>query len=110
MKKPAWIKKQTLTKNYKEIKGSYHPYRDWKQDSKGYFLIRVDKKNKLIELAHCNNNHEITATITGKKAQELYMTAIKLNLLSLLDHAAYLGKELKKAELALKNNSKYIQE
>ena len=110
MEKPAWIKKQKLAEDFKIIKGEFNPYKDWKQDQTGYFLIKADKEKKQIELAHCTNDHIITTIITGKMAQELYITAIKLKLVSLLEHAAYLGKELKKAEISLETNTEYEQE
>ena len=33
----------------KRIIAKYHRIKDWKMDPKGYFLIKVDKKNKLLE-------------------------------------------------------------
>ena len=44
----------------------------------------------------------------GKGAQELLDQLIFY--VSQIPHAAYLGSELMKAEFALKNNSKYIQD
>ena len=105
-----WIKDKIYAVDFEVVEGKYDEYRDWVMDPKGYFLIRLNKASSTIELAHCANNHVITKMITGKTAQELYMTAIKLGLLSRLDHAAYLGKELKKAEFCLKNNLEYVQE
>ena len=45
----------------------------------------------LISLEHYANNGVLTTIIEGRAAAELYMTAIDCNLLSRLDHAAYLG-------------------
>ena len=52
----------------------------------------------------------ITKTISGKNAIDIYNTIIRKRLLTRLEHAAYLGKELYKAELALKYGKKYKQE
>ena len=104
------IKKPTLNPSVEKIKGSFDNYKDWKMDLLGYFLIRVNKEDKLLELGFCKENNVIDVIITGKIPQEIYYTAIKKNLLSKLEHAAYLGKELEKAYLALKYNLKYVQD
>ncbi len=49
-------------------------------------------------------------SITGATAKEMLDTIIELGLVSRLDHAAYLGRELMKAELALKFNRSYSQD
>ncbi len=51
-----------------------------------------------------------THAIAGSTAKEVLDTIIKLGLVSRLDHAAYLGRELMKAELALKFGRSYSQD
>ncbi len=104
------FKKPVIRKDAEIIKGSFHKYKDWKQDPKGYFLIRVNKTEKEIELGFCKENNEIEIVIKGKIPQEIYYTAIKKGLLSRMEHAAYLGKELEKAYLAMKHDLNYIQD
>jgi dihydropteroate synthase len=53
--------------------------------------------------------HEKTSVV-GKSAREIMDTLLELKLVSLLDHAAYLGRELEKAELALQFNRSYAQD
>ena len=48
--------------------------------------------------------------IYGTNAIKLYNTIVREKLLTKLEHAAYLGKELYKAELALEYGKKYVQE
>ena len=99
-----------------KIKAKYNSKKEWKQDPKGYFLIRINKNQ--IEVAHVKNNHsnhpkkdlEKATVFFLKNAEELYNTIIKKNLISLKEHAAYLGSELQKAEIAMKNKLKYIQD
>lgn len=100
--------KPILKKNVKTIEGHYDEIKDFRYDKNGYFLIRIN--NNKIEAGHCLKNNEIDFIIKGKKAQDVYKEIINHKLVSRLDHAAYLGKELKKAELALKNKTKYMQE
>ncbi|MBT4538768.1 DUF4346 domain-containing protein [Candidatus Woesearchaeota archaeon] len=92
------------------IQATHNPLKEWCQDPKGYFLIRVNKEKKRIEVGFVTNNHIITKEIVGKTATAIYNTIIRKKLITCFEHAAYLGKELYKAELALKHNLKYKQE
>lgn len=82
----------------------------WVLDPKGYFLIRINKKENLIEVGHCLKNNEVVHLIKGKTPEEIMYKIIDCGFVSLLDHAAYLGKELQKAYLALKLNEEYVQD
>jgi tetrahydromethanopterin S-methyltransferase subunit A len=48
--------------------------------------------------------------IEGRQAAVIAATVIEQGLLRQLDHAAYLGRELTKAEIALKTGSQYEQD
>ena len=37
----------------KKINAKYDKIKDWKMDPKGYFLIEVDKKKKIIQVGYC---------------------------------------------------------
>ena len=101
----------------KTIPAKYDKIKDWAMDPKGYFLIKIDKENNLIRVAYCRfskskNNpiHDMIAEITGKTALEIVNTLIKNDFISTLQHAADMGIELHKAELALNYNLNYIQD
>lgn len=83
---------------------------NWLQDPKGYFLIRINKKSNTIEVAHCLKNNQVLRVIMGRNPEEIMYKIIEQGYVSLLDHAAYLGKELQKAYFALKYNCEYIQD
>ena len=51
-----------------------------------------------------------TAIVIGENATDIYQTIIREKMINELCHAAYLGKELEKAEIALKLGHSYIQE
>jgi dihydropteroate synthase len=99
-----------------KIKAKYNSKKEWKQDPKGYFLIRINKNQ--IEVAHVKNDHsnhpkkdlKKATVISGKSAEKIYNTIIRENLISLKQHAAYLGSELQKAEIAMKKKLKYVQD
>jgi tetrahydromethanopterin S-methyltransferase subunit A len=90
------------------IKATHDPLKEWCQDPHGYFLIRV--VNEQIEVGFVTNDHIISKKIVGTDATTLYNTIIRHKLLTRLEHAAYLGKELYKAELAVKHGKTYTQE
>jgi dihydropteroate synthase len=101
----------------KRITAKYHKIKDWAMDSKGYFLINIDRKNNLLRVGYCkftkqDNNpvNDMVAEIVGKTAIEIVNTLIKENYLSSLQHAGDMGIELCKAELALKYNLTYVQD
>ncbi len=102
--------KRAYAKDFAFSPGTFDVYKDKVVDPAGYFLIRVNRKAREIELAHCTHDHVITSGIRGKTAEEVYATAIRRGMVTALEYAAYLGAELKKAEHALHFNFKYIQD
>jgi len=98
-------------------------------DPKGFFVILLDRNKGEIVVEHyktewdkeaakkysgdwrtCMKSHKLDKIITGKSADEIAHTIIREGLVSRFEHAAYLGRELQKAENALKNNLPYEQE
>ena len=94
----------------KKIQASYDTYKEWKQDPSGYFLIKINYETQEISAGFCTNDNVLRIEISGKNAEELYNTIIREELVSSLQHAAYLGLELQKAEFALKLTLKYVQD
>ena len=101
----------------KRLIAKYHKIKDWKMDPKGYFLIGVDKKKKIIQVGYCKFTrlgnspiNDMVAIVKGKTAIEIVNTLIREKFISSLQHAADMGIELHKAELSLKYNLKYIQD
>ena len=109
--------KKINIKSRKKITARYDRIKDWKIDPKGYFLINVDKKKKILRVGYCiihkNNssaNHDMIAEVQGKRSIEIINTLIKQKFISSLQHAGDMGIELCKAELALKYDLKYVQD
>ena len=101
----------------KRIVAKYHKIKDWRMDPKGYFLIEVDRKKKIIQVGYCKFTrlgnspvNDMVAIIKGKTAIEIVNTLIREQFISTLQHAADMGIELHKAELSLKFGFKYIQD
>jgi len=110
MVKPKYKFFKQTEKLQETIKAQHDPIKEWRPDPKGYFLIRVNEKKKRIEAGFCTYQHEIVKMVHGTGAIEIYNTIIRKKMISRLEHAAYLGKELYKAELALKYSKRYRQE
>ncbi len=79
-------------------------------DPAGYFVLYPDRRRRLLSLAHSRHDGVLDALIEGNQAAELYTVAIDRGLLSRLDHAAYLGRELARAEGALSTGEEYVQD
>ena len=101
----------------KKITAKYHKIKDWVMDPKGYFLIAIDRKKKLLKVGYCKfaklgNNpvNDMVAIVEGKTAIEIVNTLIREKYISSLQHAGDMGIELCKAEMALKHNLHYVQD
>ena len=105
-------------------------------DPEGYFIIYVDREAGLICAKHYTNviddcglavdpetgkvicakgsvPRTSTTLFTGRTAKELCVKVIEEAqpcLLTMLDHAAYLGREFIRAEIALLSGAEYIQD
>ena len=109
--------------------------RDIVLDPSGYFIIKIDQINKKIVVEHYLNNidnkgialdpltnkpiqcdkqnkRKYNKFFKGNTAKEIgiLITEKNNNLISKLDHALYLGRELQKAEECLLNDNVYIQD
>lgn len=105
-------------------------------DPKGYFIIYLDRENGLICAKHYTNiinerglavnpetgevipargkvERTTTTLFTGRTAKELSVKLFEQTQpcpVSMLDHAAYLGREFVRAEIALITGEEYIQD
>ncbi len=105
-------------------------------DPSGYWIVYLDRANILICAKHFTNsinqqglavdsetgkvipargkvNREPMQIFQAKTAKQLCVQIFEnseLNLVSMFDHAAYIGRESQKAESALLNNQEYIQD
>ena len=99
------------------IKAVKTPQKDVILDPNGFFVIEVDKKNKEIRVEYYSNVYKgkkivsgkLQKVFVGKKADSLSDTIAKNVPRLLPEHYMYLGRELQKAEFALKNDKKYFQ-
>ena len=92
------------------IKAHYDSMKEWIMDEKGFFTIKPFPEESVIRVRYYNGKHQLTLVIEGKTAIEIYNTIVREKLVSRLDHAADLGAELMKAEIAMHLNIPYVQD
>ncbi|MBI4181428.1 MAG: hypothetical protein HY520_00470 [Candidatus Aenigmarchaeota archaeon] len=83
---------------------------EWKMDPLGYFLIKVNREAKEIEVGFCGPDHKLTAIIRGTHPEEIYYTLLRERLLSSVQHGCNIGEELEKAYVALQTGLEYVQD
>lgn len=81
-------------------------------DSESMFKISIDRAEGVLVAVHYTSldMNKPVNIIKGKTADSVYAKIMEMCLVSKLDHAAYLGSELAKAEIALRTGKEYIQD
>lgn len=82
----------------------------WSQDPKSYFTIMPYPNEGVVKVRAYDTNNNPVCLIQGATPQQIYYKITNLNLVTKLEHAAYLGKELYKAFLCLRNGLVYNQD
>lgn len=90
------------------------------EDPEGFFVIFIDKPRReiVVEMYDGVKKEGKKATATGKlkavvcgtDAEAICHTIAREKLVSRFEHAAYLGREIQKAEFALVNRLDYVQD
>lgn len=79
-------------------------------DPAGYVVVYPDRANALLRVEHFTNEGVLSAVLEGSTSGALSAALIERRLLTRLDHAAYVGRELAKAEQSLETGEPYIQD
>lgn len=79
-------------------------------DPSGYVVVYPDRRRNLLYLEHYTTQGVLDVIVEGHSASEVYFAVIGRGLVSRLDHAAYLGRELARAEHALNTGGVYVQD
>ncbi len=79
-------------------------------DPSGFFIVYPKKEENKIYLEHYRNDGTLNEVIYGTDPVLIASTAVEQGLVSRLDHAAYLGRELEKAYLSLCYGFTYVQD
>jgi tetrahydromethanopterin S-methyltransferase subunit A len=77
-------------------------------DKAGYFVIHIEGDLLLVE--HYDYKDRLLRVIEGRDARSIYLTLIRNGWVSTLDHAAYMGKELARAESSMRTGVGFVQD
>ncbi len=79
-------------------------------DPAGYFVIYPIAERGVIHLEHYGYDNQLLHALEGASPRAIYLKVIAQGWVTEMSHAAYLGKELIKAEFSLRNGGDYIQD
>lgn len=80
------------------------------RDPAGFFVVYPDHRLARLVVEHYTNGGVLDLVLSGSAPADLYAEIIARGLLTRLDHAAYLGRELARAEEALRTGEPYVQD
>lgn len=83
---------------------------EWNQDPVGYFTIKPFPERGRVYVRFYDKGSNPKHTFSGTNTSQIIQEILKMKLVSSLGHAAYLGKEIEKALIALRSGSEYIQD
>jgi len=78
----------------------------WKQDLKGYFLVKIE--NDILCCGFVNNNHKMIVEFRGKNPDKIIKEIIKRKICN-IENIGYIASELAIAHNCIKNKKKYVQ-
>jgi tetrahydromethanopterin S-methyltransferase subunit A len=79
-------------------------------DPAGYFVVLPLPDKQIISVEHYAYDNRLLRVIEGGNARSIYAKVIANGWVSELSHAAYLGRELAKAELSIQYGIPYVQD
>lgn len=109
-RKPARKSSSGSVTSVTKVKAKKQSKTTIKLDKAGYFVILPSKKDSTILVEHYSYDNKLLRKIEGKNGRDIYFTIINNAWVSELSHAAYLGKELLRAELSLEKGFKFVQD
>ena len=79
-------------------------------DPAGYLVVYPDRGAQQLSVEHYTNAGVLDCIVSGPTSTAVYCEIIARGLVSRLDHAAYLGRELARAELNIAEGRRYVQD
>ena len=79
-------------------------------DKAGYFVVYPEVRGKRLIVEHYTNQGVLNCVLEGTSTGALYSEAIERQLVTRLDHAAYLGRELARAEQTILTGASFVQD
>ncbi len=107
--RPGFLKKVVGVKP-QQVKATYSSRLEWKMDPVGYVIIKVFYTKKHFGARFHTPDGIPRIDVLGTDAEEIAQTLVREKCVSSLQHAAYLGHELHKAEMALQFHLNFVQD
>ena len=113
---PGIFESKIEESSVRTIIADYNPEKEASADGsldEGWFNIFIDREKNLIVAEHYigyGSNARLNCRIVGKRTEQILGAMVKEKLINQIYHAGYVGKELAKAEMALKKGIPYEQE
>jgi tetrahydromethanopterin S-methyltransferase subunit A len=82
----------------------------YKSDPAGFFVVYPERRVERLVVEHYTNAGVLDCVVEGSTPTAVYAEVVKRGLISQLDHAAYLGRELATAQRSLKTGEPYVQD
>jgi tetrahydromethanopterin S-methyltransferase subunit A len=79
-------------------------------DPAGFFVVYPEQARRRLVVEHYTNAGVLDCVLEGGSPSALYGEIVERKLISRLDHASYLGRELARAEMSLATGEPYIQD
>jgi tetrahydromethanopterin S-methyltransferase subunit A len=79
-------------------------------DPAGFFVIYPDGVRQRLVIEHYSNAGVLDTIVEGASPAAVYTEIIERKLLTRLDHAAYLGRELTRADHCMRTGAHYVQD
>jgi tetrahydromethanopterin S-methyltransferase subunit A len=79
-------------------------------DPAGYIVIHGDARTQALVAEHYTNQGVLDLIVDGATPACVMAALIERGLVTTLDHSAYLGQELARAERALRDGARYVQD
>jgi tetrahydromethanopterin S-methyltransferase subunit A len=99
-----------VTRSVERLVASPDPPEAWRYDPSGFFLIFPARDRGILLVEQYDRGRTLLRVIEGRTATELCHTLVRHGLVQELAHAAYLGRELARAEDALRLGLHYEQD
>jgi hypothetical protein len=107
--RPAFLKK-VVGVPVERVRASYESRKEWRMDPKGYFIIKVFYEKGYFGARYHLASGVPKKDIIGTDAEAIVQTIVRERLVTSLQHAAYLGHELYKAQIALERHCPFVQD
>ncbi|MGE5667920.1 MAG: DUF4346 domain-containing protein [Betaproteobacteria bacterium] len=82
----------------------------YKSDPAGFLVVYPNRQARTLVVEHYSTAGVLGCVVEGATSTAVYGEVVKRGLVSQLDHAAYLGRELATAERSLQTGEPYVQD